>query len=130
VAYLPTWFPKIPLQALVVGVAGLKRASNSRQVFQQFAKFIVTYSHITLDNLYRRVTPRINSAGNSLVIQPCRQSVHQETSNFSSACADRSALISLTKTRAKMMVAVPLTIDNISHCHMGLVVAVTVAYRR
>jgi len=39
-------FPRIPIiKALLISVARLKRASNPGQVFHQFAKFIVGYSH-------------------------------------------------------------------------------------
>jgi hypothetical protein len=49
-------FPRVPIiKALIICVAGLKRASNPRQVFQQFAKFIVSYSYGSIRDLYRRV---------------------------------------------------------------------------
>jgi hypothetical protein len=38
-------FPSLPvIKALSICVAGFKRASDPRQVFQQFAKLIVSYS--------------------------------------------------------------------------------------
>ena len=49
-------FPVRPvIKALSICVAGLKRASDPRQVFQQFAKLIVSYSYGSIRDLYRRI---------------------------------------------------------------------------
>jgi hypothetical protein len=49
-------FPRISIvEALAICIASLKRASNPRQVFQQFAKLIVSYSYGSSRDLYRRI---------------------------------------------------------------------------
>jgi hypothetical protein len=53
-------FPCLPIiKALLICVAGFKRASDPRQVFQEFAKLVVSYSYGIFHDLYRRITSKL-----------------------------------------------------------------------